>query len=175
MEKKYNLLSMDPMYSPLHGKIADLLAKETYAVVSCLSKKVYLPKFKITLASSLIFKCEKKITAVEIEKIRLIPNYHQSYVNKIENRELNRSEIVYMAKFYLSLKEFILQNSIDLVVLHNDTRWYHAIAISICAELKIKYLVTEQGLIRPYTTVIDNKGANANANFKYSSLYAGSM
>ncbi|MGR5238559.1 capsular polysaccharide export protein, LipB/KpsS family [Vibrio alfacsensis] len=69
-----------------------------------------------------------------------------------------------MAKFYIGLKGFITEKNIDLVILHNDTRWYHAIAILLCNELEIPYLVTEQGLLRPFTTVIDNKGVNANAN-----------
>lgn len=69
-----------------------------------------------------------------------------------------------MAKFYIGLKGFITEKNIDLVILHNDTRWYHAIAILLCKELEIPYLVTEQGLLRPFTTVIDNKGVNARAN-----------
>ncbi|MEZ9527217.1 capsular polysaccharide export protein, LipB/KpsS family [Enterovibrio norvegicus] len=152
------------MYSPLHEKVAKIVAKKKYAVTSCLSKKVYLPTFKITLATSIIRSVKSKIEDDVLEKMRLLSTYHHAYVEKIESRCLTSNELEYMAKFYIGLKEFIKRKDINLVILHNDTRWYHAIAIEICNELGIRYLVTEQGLIRPHTTVIDNKGVNAKAN-----------
>jgi len=163
-DKIYNLLTLDPMYSSLHEKIANVVAVKKYAVTSCWAKKVYLPSFKFTLASKLISKFVGNVDKETLDKIRTLRTYHQSYVQKIENRELKADELHYMAKFYLVLKDFIINKEINLVVVHNDTRWYHAIAVFICKELDIKYLVTEQGLIRPYTTVIDNKGVNATAN-----------
>ncbi len=165
---KYNLLSLDPMYSPLHEKIAKLVAHKKYAVTSCFAKKVYLPSFKLTLATSLIKKSRSNQIDESLKRrVAQLPNYHQSYVKKIEGRELCASEIENMCFFYLGLKEYIRNHEINLVLIHNDTRWYHAIALEICRELSIKYLVTEQGLIRPYTTVIDNKGVNALANAKF--------
>lgn len=72
-----------------------------------------------------------------------------------------------MARFYVALKGFVIEKDINLVLLHNDARWYHAVAIDICKELGINYLVTEQGLIRPFTTVIDPQGVNANSKIDF--------
>lgn len=164
MKPKYNLLSLDPMYSPLHEEIAKLVAKKKYAVTSCWSKKIYLPSFQFTLATDLIKQVNRPIAYEITEIIKNLSTYHHAYVKKIEKRSLNSSELHYMAKFYVGLKAFMLDKNIDLVLLHSDTRWYHAVAIAICKELGIQYLVTEQGLIRPYTTIIDNLGVNAVAN-----------
>jgi len=164
MEKRYNLLSLDPMYSPLHEKVASLVAKRKFAITSCLSKKVYLPSFKLSLATSLIASVKASVDEALIKRMSSLSTYHHAYVKKVESRNLSPSELKYMAKFYIGLKGFITEKNIDLVILHNDTRWYHAIAILICNELEIPYLVTEQGLLRPFTTVIDNKGVNAKAN-----------
>lgn len=163
-EKIYNLLTLDPMYSSLHEKIANLVAVKKYAITSCWAKKVYLPSFKFTLAATLINDFIGSVDKGTLDKITTLRTYHHSYVKKIEDRTLSVDEVNYMGKFYLALKKFINAKSINLVIVHNDTRWYHAIAILICKELNIKYLVTEQGLIRPDTTVIDNKGVNATAN-----------
>ncbi|PMH45937.1 hypothetical protein BCU68_09075 [Vibrio sp. 10N.286.49.B3] len=164
MKKDYTLLSLDPMYSPLHEHIADIVAKKKYAVTSCRSKRIYLPTFKMTLATSLINSVKAPVDEGLLNKITSLSTYHHAYAKKVEGRRLTASELNYMAKFYLGLKEFITTKGVNLVVLHNDTRWYHAIAVMLCKELEIQYLVTEQGLIRPNTTVIDNQGVNATAN-----------
>ncbi len=152
------------MYSSLHEKIAKLVAKKKYAVTSCWAKKIYLPSFKFTLAATIINNFGDDINQQTLNKIRSLSTYHHTFVKKVEKRELSSNELYYMAKFYLGLKKYIQEKKIDLVIVHNDTRWYHAIAIFICKEFEIKYLVTEQGLIRPDTTVIDKQGVNANAN-----------
>lgn len=151
------------MYSPLHEKIATLTAKKKYAVISSYALKVYLPSFKLRLASSLIKRCTSTVSPELLIKIANVKSYHKAYANKVLEREMTNNELTYMAKYYLALKEFIAIKGIDLLLIHNDTRWYHAIAILICKEMEIKYLVTEQGLIRPNTTVIDKRGNNYNA------------
>jgi capsular polysaccharide export protein len=167
--KQYTVLSLDPMYSPLHENIASIVAKKKYAVASCLTMKIYLPSFKFTLATKLIKANNQTISDDLLKKVNEIPTYHSAYVNKRENRSLNEDELQYMAKYYLALKEFIVSKGIDLVLIHNDTRWYHAIAVILCKELGIKYLVTEQGFIRPNTTVIDEQGINFKANLPTNS------
>lgn len=162
--KKYTVLSLDPMYSPLHEKIANITAIKKYAIASSLAMKVYLPSFKFTLATKIIKENKKIITDELLSKISEIESYHAAYVNKVEERNLKADELAYMAAYYLGLKQFINKKGIDLVLIHNDTRWYHAIAIMLCKELGIKYLVTEQGLIRPNTTVIDSQGINFKSN-----------
>jgi len=152
------------MYSPLHEKIANILATKKYAIASSLAMKVYLPSFKFTLATKIIKENKQIITDELLRKINGIDSYHAAYVNKVEGRNLKEDELEYMAAYYLGLKQFILNKGIDLVLIHNDTRWYHAIAVILCKELGIKYLVTEQGLIRPNTTVIDSQGINFKSN-----------
>ncbi|WP_102505124.1 capsular polysaccharide export protein, LipB/KpsS family [Salinivibrio kushneri] len=174
MEKleKYVVLSLDPMYSPLHSKIAALVGKEKkrHAILSCWAKKVYLRGFQCTLATQLINGITEKCVTKEIRKrVEHLTTYHHAYVKKVEKRTLSNDEITYMARFYQALVHFLERESIDLVLVHNDVRWYHAIAIDICKRKGIRYLVTEQGLIRPHTTVIDNRGVNANANLGFSS------
>lgn len=162
--KKYTVLSLDPMYSPLHEKIANIVATKKYAVASCWAMKVYLPSFKFTLATKIIKENKQIVTDELLHKISKIESYHFAYVKKVEGRNIKRDELEYMAAYYLGLKQFIQSKGIDLVLLHNDTRWYHAVAVMLCKELKIKYLVTEQGLIRPNTTVIDSHGINFKSN-----------
>ncbi|MGR5277462.1 phosphoribosylamine--glycine ligase [Vibrio rotiferianus] len=167
MKKEYVVLSLDPMYSPLHEKIARLVAKEKYAVTSCLSKKVYLPTFPIHLAAALIGKISAAQAQPFYDKIRELKTYHHAFAKKREHRELSEQEVAYMARFYVAIKAFIVEKQVDLVLVNNDTRWHHAISIEVCRELGIRYLVTEQGLIRPHTTVIDPKGVNAYADIRF--------
>ena len=148
------------MYSPLHEKIANITAKKKYAIASSLAMKLYLPSFKFILATTIIKENKQTITNELLSKISKVDSYHTAYVKKVEGRNLEADELEYMAAYYLGLKQFIKEKEIDLVLIHNDTRWYHAIAVMLCKELNIKYLVTEQGLIRPSTTVIDNQGIN---------------
>ncbi|HHF3127691.1 TPA: phosphoribosylamine--glycine ligase [Vibrio alginolyticus] len=167
MKTDHIVLSLDPMYSPLHEKIAGILGKKRYAVTSCLSKKIYLPTFKQFLAVNMIAAVSKEQAQPYQEKISLLRTYHHAYVQKVEDRTLCNDELNYMARFYVALKEFVIEKNINLVLLHNDARWYHAVAIDICKELNIPYLVTEQGLIRPFTTVIDPQGVNANSKIDF--------
>lgn len=168
-QRKYAVLSLDPMYSPLHSKIAVQVGKkqECYAILSCWAKKVYLRGFQCTLATKLINSVnESSLSNTLLKRVEQLTTYHHAYVKKIERRALSQAEIRYMARFYQALEQYIDSKRIELILVHNDLRWYHAIAIDICKRKGIRYLVTEQGLIRPYTTVIDNQGVNANANIK---------
>ncbi|WP_413691535.1 hypothetical protein [Psychromonas sp. KJ10-2] len=45
--------------------------------------------------------------------------------------------------------------------MHNDLRWQHALAIHVCKEVGMRYLITERGLFRPHTTTVDFQGVNA--------------
>lgn len=169
-QRKYAVLSLDPMYSPLHSKIAAQVGKqqECYAILSCWAKKVYLRGFQCTLATKLINSVnESSLSNTLLKRVEQLTTYHHAYVKKVEKRALSQTEIRYMARFYQALEQYIDSKRIELILVHNDLRWYHAIAIDICKRKGIRYLVTEQGLIRPYTTVIDNQGVNANANLDF--------
>ena len=163
-EKKYTILSLDPMYSSLHWMISQLVAERKYAIVSCAAFCLYLPGFRCYLAHNLTKAYCDDSNDYARYKIKQLNSYYHNYVRKRKDRELDNSELNYMAAFYLSVKDFIQQKKINLVILHNDTRWHHAIVIQLCQELSVPYLVTEQGYHRPYTTMIDQKGCNANSD-----------
>ncbi|GAB2649664.1 capsular polysaccharide export protein, LipB/KpsS family [Vibrio panuliri] len=169
MKNDYIVLSLDPMFSPLHSKIAHLIGRESYAITSCWSKQLYLRGFRKELAQKMINKISVEEANPYLDTVGKLESYYHFYVEKIEKRHLNEEELIYMAKFYMALERYIKQHDISLVLLHNDTRWYHAIAVSLCKKLNIEYLVTEQGLIRPHTTVLDRRGCNVNAEINYLS------
>ena len=160
--RDHTILSLDPMYSPLHNKIGKLVSNRSrrYAIVSCLAKSVYLKDYRIFLATRMMRNNSEPISASLLEKMKVLQTHHHVVQRKHLGKELTQSELKYMARYYLTIRQFIQQKGVDLVIVHNDTRWYHAIAILLCKEMNLHYLVTEQGLIRPHTTVIDPYGVN---------------
>ncbi|MFB9213679.1 capsular polysaccharide export protein, LipB/KpsS family [Vibrio sinaloensis] len=166
-KKDFTLLSLDPMYSSLHERIAFLVAKKKYAITSCLAKKVYLPTFEVTLATELINRSCPDDAKRFYDKIFKLESYHHVFVKKKLGRNISDEEVKYMSLYYASLRQFIIDKGINLVLIHNETRWYHAIAIDICQDLGVRYLVTEQGLIRPYTTIIDPRGTSKNCTIDF--------
>lgn len=161
-----NILSLDPMYSQLHHKISKRFYGKKLAILSSYGLKNYLPDFECHYIEKIIRTSSINISNADVQTVNSIQNHYAALVNKIEKRVLTTNELEYMAKFYVFLKGFIIREDIKLVLLHNDLRWQHAIAIKICKDLQIKYLVTEQGLFRPHTTVVDNCGVNANSSVK---------
>lgn len=158
-----NILSLDPMYSSLHSKIATLYSGKKYALLSSWAMRVYLKGYKCYSLSRYI---ERAICSPEdYMVVDSTPSHYKALIAIKEGRDINHSERTYMAKYCSFLREFLVDKKIGLVILHNDLRWHHALAISVCKSLNIKYLVTEQGLFRPTTTIMDNCGVNA-----YSSL-----
>jgi capsular polysaccharide export protein len=162
--RKYRLLTLDPMYSSLHWWIGKLVAKERFAILSSWALRLYVPNFKIFLAHQLTKKyCDVTKNKQLREQIYALNSYYRCWIDKTEKRTLNCSEVDYMAAFYLAVEAFIVENKINLVILHNDTRWHHAVVIAICHAREIPYFVTEQGYLRPSTTMIDRRGSNANS------------
>ncbi len=162
--QKYRLLTLDPMYSSLHWCVGKLLAKERFAILSSWSLRFYVPNFKIFLAHQLTQKyCDVTKKKHVRETILALNSYYRCWIDKTEKRALNCSEVDYMAAFYLAVDDFILEKKINLVILHNDTRWHHAVVIAICRARGIPFFVTEQGYLRPSTTMIDRNGSNANS------------
>ncbi len=163
MKSSKCILSLDPMYSSLHARIAGLYSGHKYALLSSLAMKVYLKSFKCILIN-------RRLKSVipdsrDFDILNQIDNHYTASIRHYENRTLNSEESEYMARFSALFRHFLLDKKVDLVLIHNDLRWYHSIAIKVCQEMGVDYLITEQGLFRPYTTVIDNLGVNA-----YSSL-----
>lgn len=162
--RQYRLLTLDPMYSSLHWWIGRLVAKERYAILSSWALACYVPNYRVFLGHKLL-KSHLDDTKPRLlrQKIASLSSYYHRWIEKTEHRDLNCSEIDYMASFYLAVEAFIVERDINLVILHNDTRWHHAVVIAICQTHKIPYLVTELGYLRPRTTMIDPIGSNANS------------
>ncbi len=161
-----NVLSLDPMYSTLHARIADEYQGNKYAILSSFGLKHYLPGFEIYYIEKMVQSQNIVVSAADVSVVKSLDNHFSAQAKKIEKRDLTDDELGYMAIFYVFLKQFIIKHNINVVLLHNDLRWQHSIAIYVCRELEIKYLVTEQGLFRPYTTVVDSFGVNAYSNVK---------
>ncbi|MCG3886779.1 hypothetical protein I3271_19065 [Photobacterium leiognathi] len=163
-----NLLSLDPMYSSLHEVIAkEIKAKNKYAILTSLGLSIYLPTFKKLYINKVVGDISSDdVDLGTINDIKVNVNHFTSMLKKVFGREISESEIYYMSKFYIFLRNFLIENDIKIVLLHNDLRWQHSLCIQLCKELDIKYLVTEQGLFRPFTTIIDNVGVNAFSNVK---------
>ncbi|KAB7697389.1 hypothetical protein [Plesiomonas shigelloides] len=170
-----NVLSLDPMYSPLHQMIMDRIADgNRYAILSSLGLSVYFNKTKIIYFNKEVVKYKDNAVYIPSDILNLVlsdENHYSMFLKKIKKRDLNQDEIVYFSYFYIFLENFIITNQIDLILLHNDLRWHHSLAIHLCKKHNLKYLVTEQGLFRPHTTVVDNVGVNALSNVKERFLY----
>ena len=109
----------------------------------------------------------KKIEDIEInkelmEEILKIPTFYKLKKQKIKNEELSNKEKLYFYKYVTFLEKFIKENKIKCILMHNDTRWQHALAIYVAKKLEIKYFVFELGLFRPNTITMDSKGVNYN-------------
>ncbi|PMK98505.1 hypothetical protein BCT90_22155 [Vibrio lentus] len=159
MNNDVNILSLDPMYSCLHDQISKQYTGKKFALLSSFAMKVYLREFDLFSISKLISMSD--FSDCDIELVMNTNSHYRARLSYNENRDLDLDEIYYMAKFSAVFSAFIKSNNIGLVLIHNDLRWHHAIAIEICKRQNISYLVTEQGLFRPYTTVVDNRGINA--------------
>ena len=61
------------------------------------------------------------------------------------------------------LEKFIRSNSIDIVFLFSDCRFYHQQAIDIARRLGVMVYVFEEGYIRPNYLTVEKYGVNANS------------
>ncbi|MDK9773412.1 hypothetical protein [Vibrio sp. B181a] len=161
-----NVLSLDPMYSTLHARIADEYQGKKFAILSSFGLKHYLPGFESYYIERQLQSKDIIISQTDLDVVKSMDSHFSALARKVEKRELTSDELEYMAKFYVFLKQFVVNNDIKVVLLHNDLRWQHSIAVFVCRELSINYLVTEQGLFRPHTTVVDSFGVNAYSNVK---------
>jgi len=103
-----------------------------------------------------------KIDEKKMNKIISIENYYSKKKEKILNEELTEDEKKYFYAYTEILKKIIKKKDINMILMQNDTRWQHALAIYIANKLNIDYLVFELGLFRPNTITIDSKGVNYN-------------
>lgn len=162
-----NVLSLDPMYSPLHQLIMDKYSDgQKFTILSSLGLSVYFSGTTNAYINKEIPKYIGKISSEIVENVVPIVNHHSMLLKKVLSRKIIKSELDYFCAFYIYFQDFIQANNIDLVLMHNDLRWQHSIAVYLCRKHGVKYLVTEQGLFRPNTTMVDSSGVNAYSNVK---------
>ncbi|WOE71946.1 hypothetical protein RZR97_10010 [Hydrogenimonas thermophila] len=156
------ILILEPFYTNFHIDLAKSLTNNIESMVFNIGYIIYLRDSKINI-------CHKKILDYSYSQHDLylaknIKNLYTERIRKLKNNEPLEKDFEYMAKYVSYLREFLKDRKIELVLMHNDLRWQHALAIEVCKELEIKYLVTERGIFRPNTTTIDLKGVNANSS-----------
>jgi len=68
------------------------------------------------------------------------------------------------------LTEYLQQLNIDTVVCFGDCRLYHLRARTVCQQLGIRFLVFEEGYLRPDYITLECDGVNANSNISLANM-----
>lgn len=155
-----NILILEPFYSHFHVKLAKRLSNNIEALVFNLGNLVYLRGVKKHYVHKKILQQDFNHLDLKIAKKSI--NLFTEKTKYIDNHEVTEDQYFYMARYVSFIRQHLKENNIDFVIMHNDLRWQHALAITVCHQLKIKYMVTERGLFRPDALTIDFKGVNAN-------------
>lgn len=159
--KEHNFLVLDPMYSNLSNNICNVFNGNKYVIPSLYAFYIYLPSCR--------FFRVKRTNKPSFEMLKLVvknKNLYCDTIYKKSNRNLSKDEIIYFAQYAEFVSDFIERKNINIILVHNDTRWNHSLVIDIAKKNKIPVIVTELGLIRPNTTVVDFMGCNANSRIK---------
>lgn len=93
----------------------------------------------------------------DLDAVSSTPSLHESLFGDSNGSLLTK------AKYRRWLINHFLVKEYQLVVMYNDLRWQHSIAIEVCKYLGVKYLVIERGIFRPTYTTFNFSGVNANA------------
>ncbi len=91
---------------------------------------------------------------------QLKDNYYSARVRFQEKRDLNEDEVRFFRSYYNGLRHYIREHGIDMIVMHNDTRWQHSYGIEAARAEGVPYYVFELGLFRPNTITMDSRGVN---------------
>ncbi|WP_018248081.1 capsular polysaccharide export protein, LipB/KpsS family [Orenia marismortui] len=161
-----SILFLQSPYSFLFRDLAVELEKnniDCYALTFNLGDKyLYKGIDQIDINKLIRTKRVVNIDKLELEEILAIENYYTKKKEKILNEKLTDKEKNYFYLYTKVLEEIIKEKNIKLLVMQNDTRWQHSLAIYLANKLDIDYLVFELGLFRPNTITIDSKGVNYN-------------
>jgi capsule polysaccharide modification protein KpsS len=98
----------------------------------------------------------------KLNEILDIDNYYTKKKEKILNEKITEKEQRYFYNYVQVLEKIIKEKEIKFILMQNDTRWQHSLAIYVAKKLKIDYYVFELGLFRPNTITIDPQGVNYN-------------
>ena len=161
-----NVLFLQSPYSFLFNEVGKKLQNNS---LKCYSLNFNLGDWYLNknLNSVFLWQEIKKIGDIVIDKklmeeILTIPTFYKLKKQKIKNQELSNKQKLYFYKYVVFLEKFIKKNKIECILMQNDTRWQHALAIYVAKKLGIKYFVFELGLFRPNTITMDSEGVNYN-------------
>jgi capsular polysaccharide export protein len=157
------ILILEPFYSNFDIDLAKNISDDIYSLIFNYGYILYLKDSKKINAHKNIVFSDFEIKDLELAK--KTKTLYTETLRKIDKKEPSINDFEYMAKYISFLRIFLKENNIEFVTMHNDLRWQHSLAIEVCKELNIKYLVMESGLFRPNTITADFKGVNA-----YSSI-----
>lgn len=155
-------LLLEPCYSSFHRDLVKYLSSESIALVFNTGFLCYLGGIRKIFPNHLIPQYDVK--EEDLNFVASSSNLLTEMMNKLERNQINESALEYMARYMSFLRDFIVKQNIDFLVMHNDLRWQHQLAIQICKELNRPYIVTERGIFRPFTTTVDFKGVNENSS-----------
>ena len=156
------ILILEPFYTNFHIDLSKHISDDIEVLVFNLGNILYLRDAKKTIAHKKIIK--SNFTDIDLQIAKETQTLYTETLRKIENREPSVEDFEYMARYVSFLRTFLKNKGIELVAMHNDLRWQHALAIKVCKELKIRYLITERGIFRPDTTTIDFQGVNGHSS-----------
>jgi len=156
------ILILEPFYTNFHIDLASYLSNNIDIFIFNFGSILYLNDAKKIFIQKNILNYEYLENDLKLSKN--IKTLYTETLRKIDNQEPSEDNFIYMARYIAFTRKYLLNNKIELVMMHNDLRWQHALAIEICKELNIKYLVTERGIFRPNTTTVDFKGVNGYSN-----------
>lgn len=160
-----NILLLQSSYSLFFNELGLNLKKQNQIYSLCFSLgDKYL---KSNLENTLLWEEIKKIKIKsdfkeKISEILRIDNLYFKLREKIDEEELTLKEKKYFYKYYIFLEKYLIDNKIDKIIMMNDLRWQHAIAIHLAKKLNLEYFVFELGLFRPNTITLDSQGVNYN-------------
>lgn len=101
--------------------------------------------------------CELKKNNAQVSKINFNGGdfffYPKGFIYKNDKEQLEN--------FY---KNFFIQKQVQAIIMYNDCRFIHQVAIKVAKEMKIKIWVFEEGYIRPNFITFEENGVNANSS-----------
>ena len=157
-----NVLVLESSYSSFHQDLALELGRDVYCFLFDVGYSIFNYKLNIIPVRRQLRSVV--VNSGDVEYISGISSLQSVYYQKTLAQELPEDFIEVCAKYSVLLRHFLIEKSISLVLMHNDMRWQHAVAVQVLNELNIPYVVTERGMVRPYTTTLDFKGVNANSD-----------
>lgn len=162
-----NVLFLQSPYSFLFRDIAKKLnsiGSECTAVTFNLGDKYIFKGIKQVDVHKKLKKSIKisNFSESELNVVDNIDTFYSKQKYKIYNEKISQYEKKYFASYIRFIENYIIENEIKIIVMQNDTRWQHQLAIHVAKKLNIKYFVFELGLFRPNSITIDPNGVNYN-------------